>query len=195
VSEHKTLIGYARVSTRAQDLALQLDALERTGCERVYRTSAQGRSAGARSLTPAWTTFARETPSSCGALTRLGRSLRHLVALAGVLHEREIAFRSLTEAIDTNTRRAAAAAPVRRPGGVRARADPRAGHGRARGRPRRRPPQGGHAGEAGRRPGDARSGRATMSQIAIDRHQLENAAREAAPGEVNRRLAPLRLDD
>ena len=36
-------------------------------------------------------------------LDRLGRSLRHLVELVGVLQEREIAFRSLTEAIDTNT--------------------------------------------------------------------------------------------
>ena len=31
-----TLIGYARVSARAQDLALQLDALERAGWERIY---------------------------------------------------------------------------------------------------------------------------------------------------------------
>src|SRR5450631_4514422 len=31
------LIGYSRVSTRAQDLALQLDALEHEGCERVYQ--------------------------------------------------------------------------------------------------------------------------------------------------------------
>ena len=36
-------------------------------------------------------------------LDRLGRSLRHLVELVGELQEREIAFRSLTEAIDTNT--------------------------------------------------------------------------------------------
>jgi DNA invertase Pin-like site-specific DNA recombinase len=30
------MIGYAPASTRAQDLARQLDALEHAGCERVY---------------------------------------------------------------------------------------------------------------------------------------------------------------
>ena len=42
------LVGYARVSTADQDLALQLDALEGAGCGRVF----EERASGARSDRP-----------------------------------------------------------------------------------------------------------------------------------------------
>jgi hypothetical protein len=103
VSEHNTLIGYARISTCAQDLALQLDALERAGCERDYEDVGSG-TIRRRPQLDACLDYLRAGDTLVGwRLDRLGRSLRHLVELVSELQEREIAFRSLTEAIDTAT--------------------------------------------------------------------------------------------
>lgn len=37
-------IGYARVSSQEQDLALQIDALTKEGCEKIFQEKARARS-------------------------------------------------------------------------------------------------------------------------------------------------------
>ena len=96
-------IGYARVSTTDQDLALQLDALARAGCARVFEDKASGAKADRPGLAAALG-FVREGDIlTVWKLDRLGRSLPHLIEAVNALETRGVSFRSLTEAIDTTT--------------------------------------------------------------------------------------------
>lgn len=96
-------IGYARVSTADQDPALQLDALAKAGCERVFQDKASGGKADRPGLTAALA-FVREGDIlMVWKLDRLGRSLPHLIETVNALETRGVGFRSLTEAIDTTT--------------------------------------------------------------------------------------------
>src|SRR4051812_17676886 len=97
------LIGYARVSTDQQDHALQLDALRGAGCERVFVEVGSGSRADRAELARALETARSGDTLVCWSLSRVGRSLRHLIDLADQLQQRGIALRSLTEAIDTST--------------------------------------------------------------------------------------------
>jgi DNA invertase Pin-like site-specific DNA recombinase len=96
-------IGYARVSTNDQDLALQRDALAKAGCARVFEDRASGVKADRPGLAAALG-FAREGDIlTVWKLDRLGRSLPHLIETVNALEARGVSFRSLTEAIDTTT--------------------------------------------------------------------------------------------
>ena len=97
------LIGYARVSTHEQTLALQQDALEEAGCERVFTDTASGAKAERRGLEEALDFVRSGDTLVVWRLDRLGRSLQHLIAVMTRLQERGIGFRSLTEQIDTTT--------------------------------------------------------------------------------------------
>ena len=97
------LVGYARVSTDEQNLALQLDALKQAGCERVYKDVGSG-SLKHRPELDACIDYLRAADTLVvWRLDRLGRGLKHLIEAIEQLHAREIGFRSLTEAIDTTT--------------------------------------------------------------------------------------------
>jgi DNA invertase Pin-like site-specific DNA recombinase len=97
------LIGYARVSTDEQELALQRDALQAAGCERVFEEVASGALSERLELGACIEYLRAGDTLVVWRLDRLGRSLRHLIETVGQLEQRGIGFRSLTEGIDTTT--------------------------------------------------------------------------------------------
>ena len=97
------LIGYARVSTVEQDTALQVDALRKAGCERIFEDTASGAKTDRPGLADALAYLRDGDVLAVWRLDRLGRSLPHLIETIGALEARGVGFRSLTEAIDTTT--------------------------------------------------------------------------------------------
>jgi DNA invertase Pin-like site-specific DNA recombinase len=97
------LLGYARVSTTDQQPQLQVDALERAGCYRVFTETASGARADRPTLAQVLDQLRPGDTLVVWKLDRLGRSLRHLVDTVTGLADRGIGFRSLQEAIDTTT--------------------------------------------------------------------------------------------
>jgi DNA invertase Pin-like site-specific DNA recombinase len=96
-------IGYARVSTLDQTLALQQDALSAAGCEKIFTDTASGSRTDRLGLGEA-VQFARPGDTLIvWRLDRLGRSLSHLIQTVTELKERGVEFRSLQEQLDTST--------------------------------------------------------------------------------------------
>src|SRR5512132_3180420 len=97
------LLGYTRVSTADQQPHLQVDALERAGCYRVFVETASGARADRPVLEQLLDQLRPGDTLVVWKLDRLGRSLRHLVDTVAGLADYEIGCRSLQEAIDTTT--------------------------------------------------------------------------------------------
>ena len=96
-------IGYARVSTEDQNPDLQLAALKQAGCKRLFTDKATGAHVKRPELTRCLKALGEGDTLTVWKLDRLGRSLRDLIGLLDDLKARGVAFRSLTESIDTTT--------------------------------------------------------------------------------------------
>ena len=95
------IIGYARVSTREQNLDLQLDALKEAGCKLIFEEKVSG--VKDRPELDKALAYLREGDTFViWKLDRLGRSLKDLVYIVDCLQKRKVAFNSIVDGIDTN---------------------------------------------------------------------------------------------
>jgi DNA invertase Pin-like site-specific DNA recombinase len=96
-------IGYARVSTDAQETHLQMDALKRTKCSRIYHEKASGAKTERPELMRLLDSARKGDVVIVWKLDRLARSLRQLIDTTVLLNERGVELHSLTENINTTT--------------------------------------------------------------------------------------------
>lgn len=96
-------IGYARVSTKDQNLDLQIDALKKAGVDEIHTEIVSGAKTDRPVLAETLKKLRSGDVLVIWKLDRLGRSLRHLVELVPMLMERGIGLLSLHDHIDTTT--------------------------------------------------------------------------------------------
>lgn len=97
------LIGYARVSTKGQNLDRQTAALKTAGCQRIFSDKKSGKNAEREELQKALDYLRPGDTLVVPSLDRLGRSIQDLITIVGGLRKDGIGFRSLHEALDTTT--------------------------------------------------------------------------------------------
>ena len=96
-------IGYARVSTKDQNLNLQIDALKKAGCEKIYQEKVSGAKTERPQLNKLLENVREDDVIVIWKLDRLGRSLKHLVQLVHDLMEKGVGLQSLNDPIDTTS--------------------------------------------------------------------------------------------
>lgn len=96
------VIGYARVSTREQNLDLQMDALRDLKCSRIFFEKTSGVK-GRPELGKVLEYVRKGDTLVIWKLDRLGRSLLDLVTIINKLSEKGVNFVSIKDNIDTNT--------------------------------------------------------------------------------------------
>lgn len=97
-------VGYARVSTDDQNLDLQMDALNKAGCERIFTDQGvSGATIEREGLSQAITLVGKGDVLIVWKLDRLGRSLSFLIELIEKLRNEGAGFESLSDGINTTS--------------------------------------------------------------------------------------------
>jgi DNA invertase Pin-like site-specific DNA recombinase len=90
-------IGYARVSTKDQNLDMQLQALRRAGCRQIYQEKVSGVGRSRPELQAMMQQLRKDDVLIIWRLDRLARSTKMLLEIIEQLKEKGASFKSLTE--------------------------------------------------------------------------------------------------
>lgn len=96
-------IGYARVSTQEQDLALQIDALTKEGCEKIFQEKASGAQRDRPELKAALSYMRQGDTLVVWKLDRLARSMKQLIETIESFQDQGIGLKSIQDPIDTSS--------------------------------------------------------------------------------------------
>lgn len=97
------IVGYARASTSDQDTALQIDALNKAGCVRIFQEIESGAKDDRPELNKCLEHLDAGDVLVVWRLDRLGRNLKHLIHVVEDLKKKGIGFQSTQEGFDTTT--------------------------------------------------------------------------------------------
>ena len=96
-------IGYARVSTREQNLSSQEDALYKAGCSRIFTDKVSGKEFNREGLTACLDYLRSADRLVIYRLDRLGRSVKEMLDLCARLENHNIKLVSLQDNLDTSS--------------------------------------------------------------------------------------------
>jgi len=98
------IFGYARVGTKEQNLDLQIDALKKANCDKIFQERASGKKLDRPELEKLLSQLRLGDTLVVYSIDRLGRTVKQLIHLINDFKEKGINFKSLTEgAFDTTT--------------------------------------------------------------------------------------------
>jgi DNA invertase Pin-like site-specific DNA recombinase len=97
------LLGYARISSKSQNISAQIDDLKRAGCAMIFTDEISGKARDRKG----WNELTNYMRSGdilvISELSRMSRSLAHLLEIMEMLKQRSVELKSLRENIDTAT--------------------------------------------------------------------------------------------
>ena len=97
------IFGYARVSKKDQNLDLQIDALQRAGCDKIFEDKISGRSVFLPNQEKLFSQLRKDDILVFNSVDRLGRTSKQLIDLFYDFKQKGVQIKSLTEGVFDTT--------------------------------------------------------------------------------------------